>query len=134
MQLTNIILQGKKCKGGVMPVCPNCEYEYVEGVTICPDCGQALVNDKYFIKPEEWTEENWEVVYTSNQEYEIEMLRDNLSGAGIPAAMLSQKDRNFPTPGDLSIVKLLVHKEDVQNALNFIEQVKNQSTDEEEES
>ncbi len=117
-----------------MPVCPNCEYEYVDGVTICPDCGKALVDDKYFIKPEEWTEDNWEVVYTSSHEYEIEMLKDNLSGAGIPAAMLSQKDRNFPTPGDLSIVKLLVHKEDVPNALNFIEQVKNQSTDDEEES
>lgn len=117
-----------------MPVCPNCEYEYVDGVTICPDCGQVLVDDKYFIKPEEWTEEDWEVVYTSSKEYEIEMLKDNLSGAGIPAAILSQRDRNFPTPGDLSVVKLLVHKEDVQNALNFIEQVKNQSTDEEEES
>ncbi len=116
-----------------MSVCPNCDYEYVEGITICPDCGAALVDEKYFIKPEEWTEENWEVVFTSGYEYEVEMLRDNLEGAGIPATMLSQKDRNFPAPGDFSVVKLLVHKEDIQNALNFIEQLRNQSSDLQEE-
>ncbi len=117
-----------------MPVCPNCEYEYVEGVTICPDCGETLVEDKYFIKPEDWDEENWVVIFTSGQEYEVEMLKDNLEGAGINAAVLSQKDRNFPAPGNFSVVKLLVKKDDVQNALNFIEQVKNNSeTDDEEE-
>ena len=42
-----------------MPVCPNCDYEYVEGVTICPDCGEQLVDDNRFIQPEDWTEENW---------------------------------------------------------------------------
>ena len=116
-----------------MPVCPKCEYEYVEGVTYCPDCGTALVEDDYYWKPEEWTEKNWEVVYTSDQEYEVEMFRDNLKGAGIEAAILSQKDRNFPTPGDLSTVKLLVKKDDVASALNFIQQVKSQSNEEEEE-
>ncbi len=116
-----------------MPVCPNCNYEYVEGITICPDCGAPLVDDEYFIKPEEWTEENWEVIYTSNREYEIEMMRDNLQGAGIKAAMLSQKDRNFPAPGDFSVIKLLVHKEDVKSALEFIQQVLDQDEDEDEE-
>lgn len=116
-----------------MPVCPNCSYEYVNGITICPDCGTQLVDEKYFVKPEEWTEENWEVVYTSDMEYEIEMMRDNLEGAGIPATMLSQKDRNFPAPGDFSVVKLLVHKEDVNNAISFIEDIKNKSSNEDEE-
>ena len=116
-----------------MPICPKCDYEYVEGVTICPDCGTNLVDEKFFVKPEDWTEENWTVVYASGQEYEVDMLKDNLVGAGIEATILSQKDRNFPAPGDLSVVKLLVKKEDVQSALNFIEQIKNQSSEEEEE-
>lgn len=116
-----------------MPICPKCNYEYVEGITKCPDCGTALVSEEFYVRPEDWEEEDWEVVFTSSVEYEVEMLRDNLEGAGIPAAVLSQRDRNFPAPGDFSIVKLLVHKDDVQNALNFIEQIKNQLPDQEEE-
>ena len=114
-----------------MPVCPNCEYEYVEGITICPDCGTRLVDDKLFIPPEEWTEKNWQVVYTSSQEYDVEMIRDNLESAGIKTALLSQKDRNFPAPGDLSLVKLFVRKEDVQAALDFIEELKSEKGTEE---
>jgi len=114
-----------------MPICPNCDYEYIDGMTICPDCGEVLVDEKYFIKPEEWTEKNWEVVFTSNYEYEAEMMKNNLEGAGIPSAVLSQADRNFPALGDLSIVKLLVHKSDVQAALNYIKQIKNNINDQE---
>ncbi|MHB9013522.1 MAG: hypothetical protein ACYC49_15020 [Ignavibacteriaceae bacterium] len=112
-----------------MPVCPNCSYEYIEGITICPDCGINLVDEKSFVKPEEWTEQNWEVVFTSDLEYEAEMMKDNLEGAGIHSAILSQADRNFPAPGDLSVVKLLVPKKDVLAALNFIEQFKNRPDD-----
>ncbi len=108
-----------------MLVCPNCNYEYTEGVTICPDCGTNLIEEKSFVKPEEWTEQNWEVVFTSNLEYEVEMMKDNLEGAGIHSAILSQADRNFPAPGDLTVVKLLVPKNEVRAALNFIEQIKN---------
>jgi len=110
-----------------MPICPNCSYEYVEGMTFCPDCQTQLVDESTYIKPEDWTEENWEVVYTSSQEYEVDMLRDNLEAAGIPTAVLSQKDRNFPAPGDFSVVKLLVHRDNIQDALAFIQKVKSES-------
>jgi zinc-ribbon domain len=112
-----------------MPICPNCDYEYVEGVTFCPDCGVPLVDNSLITKPEEWTEENWEVVYTSGKEYEVEMIKNNLEGAGIPAAILSQADRNFPTPGDFSVVKLLVRKENVSEALDFIQKIMSSTTD-----
>jgi len=117
-----------------MAVCPNCKYEYVEGVTYCPDCGVALVDESRLggTKPEEWTEKDWEVVYTSSQEYEIEMIKDNLDSAGIAAQILSQKDRNFPAPGELSVVKLLVRKEDVPAALNFIQRIKGEDNELEE--
>jgi len=108
-----------------MPVCPNCNYEYVKGITFCPDCHQALVDENFYNKPEDWTEENWVVAFTSNQEYEVDMLKDNLDGAGIASAILSQKDRNFPSPGDFSVVKLMVKKEDLHDALNFIQTVLN---------
>ncbi|MCK7516765.1 MAG: DUF2007 domain-containing protein [Ignavibacteriales bacterium] len=113
-----------------MPVCPNCEYEYVEGITFCPDCGTALLDDEKYIKPEEWSEQNWEIVYTSSQEYEVEMIKNNLESAGIKAVVLSQKDRNYPAPGDFSVVKLLVRKEDKQDAVAFIQKVKNENVEE----
>ncbi|MGE5436627.1 MAG: putative signal transducing protein [Syntrophothermus sp.] len=112
-----------------MPICPNCEYEYVEGVKVCPDCGFNLVPDDEVVKAEDWSEDNWEVVYTSTQEYEIEMLKDNLESAGIVATILSQKDRNFPAPGDFSMVKLLVQKQDVDAALTYIEEYKRNTGD-----
>jgi len=115
-----------------MAVCPKCNYEYVEGVTICPDCGAALVDPESIEKPEEWTEENWEVVYTSDSEYEVEMIKNNFDSAGIISEILVQKDRNFPAPGDLGVIKLLVRKEDVQAALNYINRIMNESSEQDE--
>jgi len=117
-----------------MPICPNCNYEYVEGITICPDCGTHLVDEAFYEKPEEWTEENWEVVYTSAKDYEIEMLKDNLESAGIKAAILQQKDRNFPALGDLAVIKLLVRREDINAALGFIQKINLESGEGDEET
>jgi hypothetical protein len=60
------------------------------------------------------------------------MIKNNLESAGIKAVVLSQKDRNYPAPGDFSVVKLLVRKEDVQDAVAFIQRVKNSNAQEEE--
>lgn len=117
-----------------MPFCPNCEYEYVEGITICPDCGVRLVDESLFSKPEEWSEENWEVIYTSSKDYEVEMLKDNLESAGITASVLHQKDRSFPGVGDLAVIKLLVRREDIEAALGFIQKINSESDDGEEDN
>ncbi|GAB4288445.1 MAG: hypothetical protein Kow0098_05750 [Ignavibacteriaceae bacterium] len=106
-----------------MPVCPNCKYEYIEGITICPDCNMPLVDEKELTE-HELSEEDWVIIYQCAYEYEAEMIKDNLAAAGIGAAILSQKDRNFPAPGDLSVVKLLVKRDDLKPALEFIESLK----------
>jgi hypothetical protein len=107
-----------------MPVCPNCRYEYIEGVKVCPDCGTKLVD--------QLNEEPWVVVFTSDKQYEVQMIKDELESADIKATILSQKDSNFPVPGDLAVIKLLVPKEDASAAINFINELKNSPNDEKE--
>ena len=114
-------------------ICPKCEYEYVEGVTECVDCGTELIPVEQFegnlTHPEDWV-----ILETFSEPYEAEMLKANLNGADIEALVWSQKDRNYPSPGDLSIVKLLVKKEDAENALTILNDINSQSeTNEEEE-
>lgn len=117
-----------------MPVCPNCKYEYIEGIVICPDCNTPLVNASELKKYPELSEEDWVLVYTSFSEIDVDMLRENLESAGIAASVLSQKDSSFPAPGDLSVVKLMVKKSDVQSALEFIQEVKTKTPDSEEDA
>jgi len=116
-----------------MPVCPNCTYEYVEGIAICPDCNTPLVEENELQKFEELSEADWVLVYTSGDELEMDMLKGLLESAGLNVNVLSQKDHNLPMPGDLSVVKLLVRKNDVRSALPYIQNVKSResgSTDE----
>ena len=107
-----------------MPVCPNCRYEYKEGIKVCPDCGMQLVDVL--------NEVEWVVVYTSDKEYEVQMMKDELESADITATVLSQKDSNFPVTGDLAIVKLMVPKEEASAAIDFINEIKNSQGNEDE--
>ena len=107
-----------------MPFCPNCTYEYKEGIKVCPDCGISLV--------EKLIDHDWVVVYTSDQLYDVQMMKDSLESAEIEATILSQKDSNFPVTGDLAVIKLLVKSEDATSALNFIKELENTKPEEEE--
>jgi len=110
-----------------MPICPNCKYEYIEGIAICPDCNTPLVDELELNKFDELSEDDWALVYTSFSVIDVDMLKENLESAGISASILSQKDSSFPVPGDLSKVKLFVKKADVSEALEFIQTVKSKS-------
>ncbi len=112
-----------------MPVCSNCNYEYVDGITICPDCNSKLVDENDLQNFEELSEADWVLVYTSYDELEISMLKGILESADLKVNVLSQKDHNLPIPGDLSVVKLLVRKNDVSSALNYIQDVRNQESE-----
>jgi RNA polymerase subunit RPABC4/transcription elongation factor Spt4 len=108
----------------IMPFCPNCTYEYTEGIKECPDCGTTLV--------EELIDQEWVVVYTSDQEYDVQMIKTELESAGIESNILSQKDSNFPVTGNLAVIKLLVKTEYASSAINFINELKNSKPEEEE--
>lgn len=104
-------------------ICPSCEYEYVEGLSKCPDCGTDLIPKDDFegnlLNPEDWI-----IVYTCNETYVAEMVKSNLSGADIDSIILAQKDTSYPvTGGDLAVVKLLVKKNDADQALDIINDI-----------
>lgn len=113
-------------------ICPKCEYEFVDGVTVCPDCGVDLVSKEDFegnlVHPSDWV-----VVYTTSENYQAEMYKANLEGAGIEALILGQKDRNYPAVGDLAVIKILVKKTDAKSAVEIIEDINLRKDETEEE-
>ena len=108
-------------------ICPKCEAEYVKDVTVCADCGTELIPKEDFelnlVHHEDWTS-----VYSTDVIYEAEMIKANLKGANIESIILSQKDKNFPATGDLSVIKVLVKKEDSDDAENIIKDINKEDT------
>ncbi len=68
-----------------MPFCPECEYEYVEGTTFCPDCQCNLV-DKL---PEQRQEDNIELVALHSLPGIVyaEMVKEALEKEGIKSVI-----------------------------------------------
>lgn len=74
--------------------------------------------------------EDWIVVYKTDQDYKAMSLKSNLESAGIEVSILSQSDHNFPAMGNLSVVKVLVKKKDEDAAREFINEINKESEDE----
>ena len=108
-------------------ICPKCEAEYVKGVTLCADCGTELIPKEDF-ELNLVHHEDWISVYSTDVRYEAEMIKANLKGANIESIILSQKDKNFPATGDLSVIKVLVKKEDSYDAENIIKDINKEDT------
>ena len=103
-------------------ICPKCEYQYHKGITNCPDCGAELVTNKDFkghlVNPKDWI-----IVYSCADALEANMLKSNLEGAEIGVLILNQNDSSFPVVGDLSVTKMLVKKNDVEDAISIINDI-----------
>ncbi|MBN1638843.1 MAG: hypothetical protein JW866_07740 [Ignavibacteriales bacterium] len=109
-------------------ICPKCEYEYIDGIIECPDCGKKLISSEEFkgklIHPEDWI-----VVRTFYEVYNAEMYKANLESGGVESTILSKKDSSFPGVGDLSVVKLLVKKVDLEDAILIITDIESEDND-----
>jgi hypothetical protein len=112
-------------------ICPRCEYEYIDGINVCADCGSELIPVEEFagnlIHPKDWI-----VAFTCEEPYEADMMKANLEGAEIECIIISQKDRSYPSIGDLAGVKLLVKKKDADVAVQIIKDINSTQIDDEE--
>ena len=112
-------------------ICPKCEAEYIDGITVCADCGIELIPVEEFeghlVKPSDWI-----IVYTTDASFEADMLKANLESAGIETLILSQKDQSFPAVGDLAIIKILVKRNDLSAAEEILRDINKENNPENE--
>lgn len=119
-------------------ICPNCEAEFVEGITTCSDCGTGLIANDEFIKEDDdnlVSLEDWKVVYSTHDIIEAEMMKSNLSGAEIEAIVFSKEDRmrlNLSFAGSAPI-KIYVREESVEEAKRIINEINNTEVKDEDE-
>jgi len=80
------------------------------GAAVCEQCDDGGRNHYSCPEHREITVvQGWAQVYTTSDDVEASLIRDNLQSEGIDAAVLSQKDSSFALDlGDLSPVRVLV--------------------------
>ena len=92
------------------PVCEECDSTD-EMHHACPDHGSIPVI------------EGWAQIYTTSDDVEADLIKENLQSEGVDAAVLSQKDRSFGVElGDLSPVRVLVPAYDYLEATRVLAQ------------
>ena len=101
-----------------MPQCEECGYEYTPGVLSCPECETPILAD---IEGDNKMMSDWVVARTTGTQYEAQMIKANLDGAGIPTMLFSQSDRMYHvTVGDLAVTKIMVPKERLDDARQYL--------------
>jgi hypothetical protein len=117
--------------GGEKPADIRCQtHPDAEAVGACVMCGKPVCDacavrkqGKVFCSNDEHVSMtfDWAAVCTTNTEYEAEMIRANLEGAGIQAIVFSQSDRVFPSMvGDLAVNQVMVPKSSLGEAQRFL--------------
>ncbi|MEN6370687.1 MAG: DUF2007 domain-containing protein [Armatimonadota bacterium] len=77
-----------------MPYCPDCKYEYNDGIKNCPVCGAELVSE---LPPEEI--EDMVPIYVAEDTTEAAILRSILEEAGIPVRERADVDTDLDAFG-----------------------------------
>ncbi len=93
------------------------------GKPLCEDCAREQ-NGRVFCESDEHlnVHQGFVVVYTTSTDYEAEMIKANLDGAGIHALIFNQHDHvYFTTMGMLALVNVMVPRAQLEEAREIIE-------------
>ncbi len=72
-----------------MPICPKCKYEYRPGTTVCPDCGEKLVESLPPKMVAQSPDDSWVSVCRVGSVVKSEMAKGALDSNNIPSIVMS---------------------------------------------
>ena len=104
-----------------MPFCPDCKYEYLPNVTVCPDCNKSLVPE--LPKPSSATrpDDSWIGICRIHGGIKGELARGALDSNNIPSMVMSSSFGAIGT-GDAHLGKVLTPGEIVMVPREFREE------------
>jgi len=71
-------------KGNYMPFCPQCKYEYIEGIEVCADCGTPLVDHLENTEDYSKIKIRWKRLHSQPGIIYTEMIKEVFENKGIP--------------------------------------------------
>ncbi len=92
------------------------------GKLVCDECavrkyGRIFCDNDEHVK----MMSDWVVAFTTGTQYEAQMIKANLEGAGIPTMVFSQSDRMYyTTVGDLAVTEVMVPKQMLDDARQYL--------------
>jgi hypothetical protein len=116
-----------------MPFCPNCRYEYVEGVETCPECGANLTAGSLAEEVEGEAKSEYVRLITLSDPSAAMVFRGTLNEAGIPVVVQT----HGPISGELASVAdnitddyavVFVPEDRLEEALRIVEEMQSGTT------
>jgi hypothetical protein len=105
-----------------MPYCPKCRSEFVEGTSVCEDCGVALLSGSPPEGEPAISHEDLVEIWREQGEMNAQLVKSLLEGSGIRSMLSGETLRlthGFTVDG-LALVRIFVRAEDAARAGDII--------------